>query len=213
MCLGDRKGRVSDRDIFRLHRSTVYVGAAYCYRRASVVCRSVCHDHEFCRKRLNGLRCRLGYGLAWPKEACVRWGAHWRHLVNTVELSMCSSDAAFCEITLTTTCSLYHNHQPRCCSIICHGHTVLLVKGKLIVTAAAVAAVAAVSVYIRRFYCVCVCSCAKKDTRMIRQLQYTAWPDHGVPSNCQHFLEFVHAVRQEIEKHSTESQPTLVHCR
>jgi len=32
---------------------------------------------------------------------CV-WGAHWRHLANTTEPSTCCSDAASCEITLTT---------------------------------------------------------------------------------------------------------------
>ena len=30
------------------------------------------------------------------------WGAHWRHLVNTTEPSMCGGDAALCQITLTT---------------------------------------------------------------------------------------------------------------
>jgi len=59
----------------------------------------------------------------------------------------------------------------------------------------------------------CVCLRAKKETRLIRQLQYTAWPDHGVPSSCQHFLEFVRVVQQEIRNHSADSQPTLVHCR
>jgi len=32
--------------IIRLHRSTTYVDAAYCYRPSSVVCRSVCHSSE-----------------------------------------------------------------------------------------------------------------------------------------------------------------------
>jgi len=32
--------------------------------------------------------------------------AHWRHLVNTIELSICSGDAALCRITLTTSCEL-----------------------------------------------------------------------------------------------------------
>ena len=32
---------------------------------------------------------------------CI-WGADWRHLTNTTELSMCSGDAALCQITLTT---------------------------------------------------------------------------------------------------------------
>jgi len=37
------------------------------------------------------------------------WGAHWRHLVNTIEPSMCGGgggDAALCQITLTA-CSTY----------------------------------------------------------------------------------------------------------
>ena len=29
------------------------------------------------------------------KKACVTWGAHWRHLANTTEPSVCGSDAAF----------------------------------------------------------------------------------------------------------------------
>jgi len=28
------------------------------------------------------------------KEACVTWGAHWRNLTNTIEPSLCGSDAA-----------------------------------------------------------------------------------------------------------------------
>ena len=34
--------------------------------------------------------------------ALYRWGAHWRHLKNTTEPSMCGGDAALCQITLTT---------------------------------------------------------------------------------------------------------------
>jgi len=30
------------------------------------------------------------------------WGAHWCHLANTTEPSMCGRDAALCQITLTT---------------------------------------------------------------------------------------------------------------
>jgi len=33
------------------------------------------------------------------------WGAHWCHLANTTEPSVCGGDAALCQITLTT-CSL-----------------------------------------------------------------------------------------------------------
>ena len=42
--------------------------------------------------------------LDGPKETCVRWGAHWRHLANTTEPSMCCGGAACCQITLTTCC-------------------------------------------------------------------------------------------------------------
>ena len=30
------------------------------------------------------------------------WGAHWRHLANTTEPSVCGGYAALCQITLTT---------------------------------------------------------------------------------------------------------------
>ena len=30
------------------------------------------------------------------------WGAHWRHLANATEPSICGGDAALCQITLTT---------------------------------------------------------------------------------------------------------------
>jgi len=35
------------------------------------------------------------------------WGAHWHHLANTTEPSMCGGDAALCQITLTT-CYYYY---------------------------------------------------------------------------------------------------------
>ena len=28
-----------------------------------------------------------------PKDACIRWGAHWRHLANTTEQSVHGGDA------------------------------------------------------------------------------------------------------------------------
>jgi len=36
-----------------------------------------------------------------PKEASIRWDAHWRNLANTNEPSICGGDAAFLSITLT----------------------------------------------------------------------------------------------------------------
>jgi len=41
--------------------------------------------------------------LPWqPFLAFYIWGAHWCHLKNTTELSMCGGDVALCQITLTT---------------------------------------------------------------------------------------------------------------
>ena len=45
--------------VLRPHRSTTYIDAAFCYRRSSMVCLSVCYDRE-CTKRTNRSRCRLG---------------------------------------------------------------------------------------------------------------------------------------------------------
>jgi len=33
--------------------------------------------------------------VLWPKEACATWDAHWRHLANTTEPSICGGDAVF----------------------------------------------------------------------------------------------------------------------
>jgi len=40
------------------------------------------------------------------KEACIRWGAHWRHLAYTIEPSMRGGVEACCQIALTTCCNL-----------------------------------------------------------------------------------------------------------
>jgi len=37
------------------------------------------------------------------------WGAHWHHLKNTTEPSMCGGDAALCQITLTTCYYIAYN--------------------------------------------------------------------------------------------------------
>jgi len=79
--------------VFRPHRSTTYIDAAWCSRRSSVVCLSVMIVSP-AEKQLNGSRCRLGCGLWWAQGTIIRW-AHWRHLANTIEPFMCSSDVAF----------------------------------------------------------------------------------------------------------------------
>ena len=37
-----------------------------------------------------------------PKESFITWGAHWHHLANTTEPSLCRGDVTLCQITLTT---------------------------------------------------------------------------------------------------------------
>ncbi|XP_067946936.1 tyrosine-protein phosphatase non-receptor type 4-like isoform X2 [Watersipora subatra] len=47
------------------------------------------------------------------------------------------------------------------------------------------------------------------EERHIYQMQYIAWPDHGVPEDSSDFLDFVIRVRQ---KRIGMVEPTLVHC-
>jgi len=54
---------------------------------------TLCHD--LCQNGLTDWDAVWGKGLGEPKEACVRWGAHWRNLTNTTESSMCGGDATF----------------------------------------------------------------------------------------------------------------------
>ena len=44
---------------------------------------------------------------------------------------------------------------------------------------------------------------------LVTQLQYFAWPDHGVPDDATDFLQFVMQVRN---CRSGGTEPTVVHC-
>jgi len=44
-----------------------------------------------------------------PRNHVLHGDAHWRTLVNTNELSVCSSNVALCQITLTT-CYYYYDY-------------------------------------------------------------------------------------------------------
>ena len=70
------------------------------------VCLSVCLSRSRAlQKRLNRLRCRLGFGLGWAQEStCARSRCT---LANTIEPSMCGGDAALRQIALTTNCCYY----------------------------------------------------------------------------------------------------------
>lgn len=49
----------------------------------------------------------------------------------------------------------------------------------------------------------------KNESRPLTQIQYTAWPDHGVPDDSSDFLDFVCLVRQKRANHD---EPVVVHC-
>lgn len=48
-------------------------------------------------------------------------------------------------------------------------------------------------------------------TRVVTQMQYLSWPDHGTPDSPGEFVEFVEVVRETREK-SAAITPTVVHC-
>ena len=48
------------------------------------------------------------------------------------------------------------------------------------------------------------------DKREVRQFQFTAWPDHGVPEHPLPLLQFIRRVKSMTP---TDNVPTVVHCR
>jgi len=42
------------------------------------------------------------YSYVEERHPTLYMGAHWRHLANTIEPSVCGGDAVLCQITLTT---------------------------------------------------------------------------------------------------------------
>jgi len=47
--------------------------------------------------------------------------------------------------------------------------------------------------------------------RIVTQMQYMSWPDHGTPSDTIEFVDFVSSVRDTRERAATLA-PTIVHC-
>ena len=78
--------------------------AAYCCTCRTYRGQSVCMlgSQMSPAERLNRSRCSFEAYSCRSKEPCVRCGAHWRHLANTVERSVHSGDASLCQITLAT---------------------------------------------------------------------------------------------------------------
>ena len=60
------------------------------------------------------------------------------------------------------------------------------------------------------FCALCEWKSAGKEERIVKQMQYMAWPDHGVPDDSSDFLDFVVRVRQ---CRTGVVEPTVVHCR
>ena len=48
------------------------------------------------------------------------------------------------------------------------------------------------------------------ERREIKQFQFTAWPDHGVPDHPAPFLQFLRRVRN---MNPPDAGPMVVHCR
>ena len=40
----------------------------------------------------------MGCGFGSAQRSIIRWGAHWRHVMNVIELSMCGGDVALCHL-------------------------------------------------------------------------------------------------------------------
>ena len=51
---------------------------------------------------------------------------------------------------------------------------------------------------------------AASDVRLIYQLHYAAWPDHGTPTAIEPIFDMLAYARQY---QATESTPIVVHCR
>jgi len=54
---------------------------------------------------------------------CPHGRAQWRHLVNTIEPSVCGVDAILCQINSTTCYSLANRHKPACVKIAAEQNT------------------------------------------------------------------------------------------
>jgi len=66
---------------------------------------------------------KLIYLLTWcvklgmSNEACIRWGTHWYHLVNTIEPSICAGDVVYVKLLLPLVL-LDTTLKSFCCSIV-----------------------------------------------------------------------------------------------
>jgi len=50
------------------------------------------------------------------------------------------------------------------------------------------------------------------EQRVVLQIQYTGWPDYGVPQSTKSFLELIKLVDEKSAEINHQQSPTLVHC-
>jgi len=58
----------------------------------------VYHDCEPCKTGRTDWDAVCNVDSCGPKEAYIRWGAHWRHLANLIEPSVCSDGAPYVKL-------------------------------------------------------------------------------------------------------------------
>ena len=51
-----------------------------------------------------------------------------------------------------------------------------------------------------------------RDVRTVRQFQFTAWPDHGVPMYATSMLAFIRRVQAAVQEVPEGAGPIIVHC-
>jgi len=74
---------------------------------------SVRHTSEPCKNGLTDRDAVWVVESGGPREACIKRGAHWRHLANNTEPSVCGGGAAFLsdyvDLLLSLSIELYVN--------------------------------------------------------------------------------------------------------
>jgi len=53
---------------------------------------------ELCKNDRTIVDAVWDWDLVGPRKRVLCWGAHWRHLLNTIAPFICSGNVAFCQI-------------------------------------------------------------------------------------------------------------------
>lgn len=63
-----------------------------------------------------------------------------------------------------------------------------------------------------KYICILLFCFQDGQSRIVRQFQFTDWPDQGVPSSGEGFIEFIGHVQKTKEQFGQDG-PIIVHCR